>query len=81
MIRNHYRPMLDYEAIEISNAIDDGKQGMIRVRLSRNRVPTAVYSYIMALEENQWKIGGVLSDGSPTQQRTPQDDAHQFEQE
>lgn len=67
MVRTHYRPMLDYEAIEISNSLDDGKQGMIRVRLSRNRIPTAVYSYVMALEEGQWKIGGVLADGPPTQ--------------
>lgn len=68
MVQTHYRPMLDYEAIEISNSLDDGKQGMIRVRLSRNRIPTAVYSYIMALEDNQWKIGGVLRDGLPDQQ-------------
>ena len=71
MVRNHYQAMLNYEAIEISNAIDDGKQGMIRVRLSQNRVPTAVYSYIMALENDQWKIGGVLRDGPPVQQSPP----------
>ena len=73
MVRNHYQAMLNYEAIAISNAIDDGKQGMIRVRLSENRVPTAVYSYIMALENDQWKIGGVLRDGPPPPQSSPSD--------
>ena len=81
MVQKHYRPMLDYEAIEISNSLDDGKQGMIRVRLSRNRVPTAVYSYIMALEENQWKIGGVLADGPPPQHNSPLEETRQSSQQ
>lgn len=67
MVRNHYQPMLQYEAIEISDAFDDGKQGVIRIRLSQNRIPTGIYSYIMALEDNQWKVGGVIADG-PTNQ-------------
>ncbi|MDA7618112.1 DUF4864 domain-containing protein [Verrucomicrobia bacterium] len=60
MVRIRFEPMLQFEAIEISKVFDDGKQGVIQVRLSRDGIPTAIYSYIMMLEGKEWRVGGVL---------------------
>jgi hypothetical protein len=60
MIRIQFEPMLRYEQLEFSEVYDDGSQALVRARLSMEGRPTAVYSYVMALEENQWRVGGVL---------------------
>jgi len=60
MVRIRFKPMLDFEAVEISDVFDDGWQAIIRVRLSREGIPTAIYTYIMALENDRWTVGGVL---------------------
>jgi len=64
MVRKQFEPMLQYERLEISEVYDDGEQALVRARLSSDGVPIAIYSYVMALEENQWHVGGVLPEGA-----------------
>ena len=60
MIAERFAPMKHYDTIEMSDGLDDGTQGILRVRLSRHREVIGVYTYILLLEEDQWKIGGVI---------------------
>ena len=60
MIDERFAPMKHYDIIEMSDGLDDGTQGILRVRLSRHREVIGVYTYILLLEEDQWKIGGVI---------------------
>ncbi len=64
MVRIQFEPMLKYEKLEISEVYDDGTQALVRARLSIQGTPVAIYSYVMALEENQWRVGGVLPEGA-----------------
>lgn len=60
MISNRFSAMQAHDTIEMSDGLDDGTQGILRVRLSRQRRVVGVYTYIMMLEEESWKIGGVI---------------------
>ena len=56
MIDERFAPMKHYDTIEMSDGLDDGTQGILRVRLSRHREVIGVYTYILLLEDPR-KIG------------------------
>ena len=64
MVRIQFEPMLRYEKLEFSEVYDDGAQALVRARLSVEGIPVAVYAYVLALEENQWRVGGVLPENA-----------------
>jgi hypothetical protein len=78
MVRIQFEPMLRYEKLEFSEVYDDGTQALVRARLSMEGTPVAVYAYVLALEENQWRVGGVLPENAiqtivpPSKPTTPE---------
>jgi hypothetical protein len=64
MVRIQFEPMLRYEQLEFSEVYDDGAQALVRARLSVEGTPVAVYAYVLAREEDQWRVGGVLPENA-----------------